>query len=46
VVLRIAWVGSGGAAFLAADDPLASDGDLALLHAAGYYAARGLHVSL
>jgi hypothetical protein len=46
VVLNIAWVGSGGAAFIAATDPIAMDPDVAALHSAGYYASRGLHVSL
>ena len=46
VLLRVGWVGSGGAAFLDAADPLAADTDVCRLHSAGYYADRGLHVSL
>jgi hypothetical protein len=46
VVLKIAWFGSGGTAFLAEDEPLALDYDLAWLYARGYYRERGLHVSL
>jgi hypothetical protein len=46
VMLRIGWVGSGGAAFLAAGDPIAADAEVRQLHSAGYYASRGLHVSL
>jgi hypothetical protein len=46
VVLRVAWIGSGGAAFLDAADPIAADPDVSRLHSAGYYAKRGLHVSL
>jgi hypothetical protein len=46
VILRIDWVGSGGAAFLDAADPLAADAEVRQLHGAGYYASRGLHISL
>jgi hypothetical protein len=46
VVLRVAWLGSGGAAFLDSADPLAADADVSRLHSAGHYADRGLHVSL
>ena len=46
VVLRVQWVGRGGAAMLDAADPLASDGDLTALHSAGYYRARQVHASL
>jgi hypothetical protein len=45
-LLRIGWVGSGCAAFLKGTDALASDPDVVRLHSAGYYADRGLHVSL
>ena len=46
LVLKISWMGSGGAAFLSDDEPLALDWDVAWLHHRGYYADRGLHVSL
>ena len=46
VILNVAWVGSGGAAFLDAADPIASDAEVRQLHSAGYYASRGLHISL
>ena len=46
VVLRVQWVGRGGAAMLHPADPLASDGDLRALHSAGYYRDRQVHVSL
>ena len=45
-VLDIAWVGSGGAAFLRDSDTLAADPDLRRLRAAGWYADRETHVSL
>ena len=45
-LLDIEWVGSGGAAFLRASDPLAADPDLRRLRAAGWYADRETHVSL
>ena len=45
-LLRVAWLGSGGAAMLAEDDPLVGDSDVRLLHGAGYYAGRDLHMSL
>ena len=45
-LLRVAWLGGGGAAMLAGDDPLASDPDVRLLHGAGSYAGRDIHVSL
>ena len=34
-VLRVAWLGSGGTAMLAVDDPLLSDPDVKRLHGAG-----------
>ena len=52
VRLRIDWMGSGGAAYLANDDPLAMDPDISWLHPRGWYGnghhvkPRGLHVSL
>ena len=46
VVLKIAWMGSGGAAFLAEDDALGLDYDIAWLYARGWYADRGMHISL
>ena len=46
VVLRVQWVGCGGAAMLDAADSLAADPDLTALHGAGYYRARQVHVSL
>ena len=46
VRLQIEWVGSGGAAFLNAADPLAADADVQRLHHAGWYTDRQLHVSL
>ena len=46
VVLRIAWMGHGGAAFLAADESLALDVDIEWFHRRGYYSERGLHISL
>ena len=46
VVLRVEWVGRGGAAMLLASDALASDPDLRALHGAGYYKDRQVHVSL
>ena len=46
IVLKIAWMGSGGAAFLAEDDALARDYDVAWLYARGWYSDRGMHVSL
>jgi hypothetical protein len=45
-VLDIEWIGSGGAAFLRASDPLAADPDLQRLRRAGWYANRETHVSL
>ena len=44
LVLDVAWVGSGGAAFLAPTDPLAADAHR--LHSAGWFADRGIHISL
>ena len=44
--LKITWVGSGGAAFLAEDDALGLDYDIAWLYARGWYADRGMHISL
>ena len=44
--LRVAWLGSGGAAMLAGGDPLLTDPDVRLLHGAGSYAGRDIHVSL
>ena len=46
VVLRVQWVGSGGAAMLDPTDALASDPDLIALHSAGYYRDRQIHISL
>ena len=46
VTLRVAWMGSGGAAMLHRSDPLACDPDIQRIHAAGWYAARDLHISL
>ena len=46
LVLDVEWIGSGGAAFLRASDPLASDPDPRRLRAAGWYADREVHVSL
>ena len=46
ILLNVAWVGSGCAAFLKGTDPLASDPDVIRLHDAGYFADRDLHVSL
>ena len=52
VRLRVAWVGSGGSAQLADDDPIACDEDVRWLHRRGWYGngqhvrPRGLHVSL
>ena len=52
VRLRVAWVGCGGSAQLADDDPIASDEDVRWLHRRGWYGngqrvrARDLHVSL
>ena len=45
-MLRVQWVGRGGAAMLDAADSLAADPDLRALHYAGYYRARQVHVSL
>jgi ABC-type antimicrobial peptide transport system permease subunit len=45
-VLDVSWVGSGGAAFLKGTDALARDPDLRLLHGAGSYSGRPLHISL
>ena len=46
VLLRVAWLGGGGAAMLGAGDPLMGDPDVQRLHAAGSYAGRGVHISL
>ena len=52
VRLRIAWVGGGGSAQLADDDPFVCDPDVYWLHRRGHYGnglrvrARQLHVSL
>ena len=46
VVLRVAWLGNGGAAMLASNDPLVSDADIRYLHSRGGYSHRNLHVSL
>ena len=52
VRLRVAWVGSGGSAQLADDDPIACDEDVTWLHRRGWYGngqhvrPRGLHMSL
>ena len=45
-VLKISWFGAGGTAFLAADEPLAQDYDVAWFYARGWYSDRGLHISL
>lgn len=46
VILDIAWFRSGGTAFLAGGNAVSQDPDIQLLHSAGYFADRGLHVSL
>ena len=45
-VLNVAWLGGGGGAMLTGDQPLVMDPDLRLLHGAGSYADRNIHVSL
>ena len=45
-VLRIAWFGNGGTAFLHAKEPLALDYNISWLYARGRYWKRGLHISL
>ena len=45
-LLRVAWLGGGGAAMLAASDALAADPDLRRIHGAGSYSDRDPHVSL
>ena len=46
VLLNIAWIGSGGAAFLHRYDLLHEDADFQYLYSRGRYWKRGAHVSL
>jgi hypothetical protein len=46
VLLNIAWVGSGGAAFLHEYDLINEDPDFQYLYTRGRYWKRGAHVSL
>ena len=46
VVLKISWMGSGGAAYLHEDEPLSQDADIAWLYKRGHYYERGMHISL